>query len=78
MQQILNLMELSFSIGDYAIFSRLIRYFNDELNDEMLIKSFDILTQLTMKQDISHSMLYQCAVCIKKLLSEHDEAAFHL
>lgn len=77
-QQIFGLMEKSFASGNYAMFSRLIRYYHDSFEPDLLAKSFHILTQITTKQDLDHFMLYQSAVCIRKLLSDHEDSSLPL
>ena len=47
--QIFGLLEKSFTIGDYGMFSRLIRYYHFAFPSEMLAKSFNILTQIMGK-----------------------------
>ena len=73
LDRISQLLELSFVTQDYRMFARLIRSYNSYLNMTMVSKSFEILINIVSQEGINHQVIYQCAVCIKKMLSEHEE-----
>lgn len=64
-------MELAYMNQDYIMFSRLIRSYNAYFTMTKVYKSFEILVTLIANPSVKHQIVYQCAVCIKKILSEH-------
>lgn len=66
-----SLMEKAYQIGDFKIFPRYIRNYYSLLSEETLQKSFQILASIIPSEQVAPKIIYQCSVCIKKLL-END------
>ena len=66
---IVTLMEKTFNIQEYNLFVRLIRNYQTYLNISFLYKCFNILTQIILSPNVHHKILYQSAVCIKRILN---------
>lgn len=73
MEQVFRLVEKAFQTGQSNLFIRLIRNYMNNLNDTILNKCFLILTEMITREGADHRILYQSAVCVKKLLCENDE-----
>lgn len=73
--KIYNLIEICYSHHDFSTMSRLIRHYNSYFSETQIHKSFQLLIDVitTARTDIDHHIWYQCAVCIKKILSEHGQ-----
>lgn len=73
LERIFNLMQVCYTNGNFAMFSRLIRSYNYYFNFATIRKSFEILVSVMAMPEVDHQILFQCAVCIKKILNEHEE-----
>jgi hypothetical protein len=70
---VFQLVEMTYINKDFGVFSRLIRCYNYFFSLSMACKAFEILVNVIATPDIDHQVIYHCAVCVKKMLIEHDE-----
>jgi hypothetical protein len=73
LDKIFELIELTYTNGDFTMFSRLIRNYNYFLSISMACKSFEFLIEIIANPNIHHQITFQCALGIKKILTEHNE-----
>lgn len=65
---IFDLLQKMYAVQDFNTFARVIRHFQGSFTPETLSKSFQILVEITSQTGISPVLLYQSAVCLKKML----------
>lgn len=73
MDKIFNLMQICFELEDFVMFSRIIRSYNNYFDFGTLAKIFQILIEIVSKPNLNHRIMYRCVLCIKKILSEHEQ-----
>ena len=71
---ILELMEKLYRLQDYKSFCRIIRHYESYLTPVALAKSFAALVDIIGTPGVDHIMIYQCAVCLKNILSSNEES----
>ena len=59
---------------DYKSFCRIIRHYESYLTPGALSKAFLILADIISKPEVSHVLIYQSAVCLKKILINNEES----
>ena len=74
LEAILNLMQRMYELQDFKSFCRIIRYYESYLTPEALFRSFGILAQIISRPGVDHIVVYQSAVCLKKILSNNEES----
>ena len=61
-------------LRDFKSFCRIIRYYEYYLTPEALAKSFSILAEIIGMPGVDHIIVYQSAVCLKKILGNNEES----
>lgn len=77
MTTIYTLMQRCFANYKFDLFCRLIRNYNTLFDNDTLSKSFDILIDIIGNNQLSHFTMYQCAVCIRRIIAQHSQLPFN-
>lgn len=73
-----ELMEVLYNLQDYKSFARIVRYYECYFDSATLNRSFRILTNIISSPGVDHVVVYQCAVCIKKMITTNEEETLPL